>query len=165
MISFIKIGKLNISIINIAVFLFLLVALIFSVTMFCIGTEGHQRIFLFESMDKPGLFIETRTLVPYQDNQDLQADIEQYIRDLLLGPLTNRFRFVFSFGTKLESCFIRDGVLYVNVSSQALKPNETTSSIEQGVNVFKKNIVTNFPQINSVEFFINSVKAYENLFE
>lgn len=153
--------KLNLKTKEIIIFAIIIVALLISLICFFTQNRGDKRIFLFESLDKPGLFIETRYLIPFEKKQSTETDILQFAQDLLLGPTTHRFKSLFSSKTVVENLFLRDETLYVNISQDALHPDRTTSTIETGVELFKKNIMRNFPQVKKIEFFINSIPAYE----
>lgn len=155
--------KLNFKIPEIIILSIIVFALIISLICFFLQDRGHKRVFIFESMDKAGLFIETRYLIPFESNQSIETDILQYTEDLLLGPKTHRFKPLFSSKTVVDSLFLRDDTLYVNISKEALHPEKTTSTIEVGVDLFKKNILRNFPQVKQVDFFINSIHAYEQI--
>ena len=112
-------------------------------------------------MDAPGIFAEIRFIKPYTEDQSLDIDIKQFINDLLLGPTTNRFRNLFAYGTKLESCFLRDGILYVNISKEALLLDSITTPIKEAYDIFIKNILNNFSKVKEVELYINNIKAFD----
>ena len=144
---------------------FIVVAFVLSFCLYNFQTEGVRRLFYFESLDNPGLFAEVRYVVPYTEEQSIDEQVEQFANDLLLGPVVNRFKNLFAPGTRIKTCFVRDGVLYVDITEQALQPNDVTSSIKRGKEIFEKNILKNFPDIRAVDFFIDGKYAYEDYLE
>ena len=132
-----------------------------SIVAFCFQDKGTRRVFYFQNMDAPGIFAEIRFIKPYTEDQSLDIDIKQFINDLLLGPTTNRFRNLFAYGTKLESCFLRDGILYVNISKEALLLDSITTPIKEAYDIFIKNILNNFSKVKEVELYINNIKAFD----
>ncbi|WP_276781486.1 hypothetical protein, partial [Treponema succinifaciens] len=75
-----------------------------------------RQIFYFESYDSSRICTETR----YSEKKDGDEEIRAFVDDLLLGPMTNRFKFLFSPGTRTEFCFSNGKELYVGLSKQAL---------------------------------------------
>ncbi len=156
-----KIGKYNIHTQYVIAFIIIAILLTISLVMYNIKTDGQRRIFYFESLDTSGLFSEVRYLQSFSKDQSLEKDISQFINEILLGPITHRYKAVFASGTKLNSCFLRDGILYVDISAEALFPSEIESSVMTGVQIFEKNILKNFSEVNNVELFINGKAVYE----
>lgn len=152
-----KITKVNLS--TKILFLSLLIMCIFSIVMFFVQGYSHRRVYLFESLDKPGLYAENRYYpnIPYLD------DIELFVSELLLGPIGERYKHVFAPGTKLKSCFLQDNVLYIDFSSEALFPNEKVSEVREGAEIFNKNIFRNFRKIDKINIYIEGRKIFDNV--
>lgn len=152
-----KITKVNLS--TKILFFVLLIMFIFSFVMFFVQGYSHRRVYLFESLDKPGLYAENRYYpnIPYLD------DIELFVSELLLGPIGERYKHVFAPGTKLKSCFLQDNVLYIDFSSEALFPNEKVSEVREGAEIFKKNIFRNFRKIDKINIYIEGRKIFDNV--
>lgn len=152
-----KITKVNLS--TKILFLSLLIMFIFSIVTFFVQGYSHRRVYLFESLDKPGLYAENRYYpnIPYLD------DIELFVSELLLGPIGERYKHVFAPGTKLKSCFLQDNVLYIDFSSEALFPNEKVSEVREGAEIFKKNIFRNFRKIDKINIYIEGRKIFDNV--
>ena len=89
--------------------------------------------------------------------------MQQFVQELLLGPVTNGFKSLFLQETRLESCFLQGNILYINLSKEALFPDVTTSATKEAVDLLVYNIKKNFSWIESVEIYIGSNKVYENL--
>ena len=82
---------------------------------------------------------------------------------MLLGSVTNGFRSLFQQGTKIESCFVQDDILFINLSKEALFPGVTTSATKDAVDLLVFNIKKNFSWVKSVEIYIDGNKVYENV--
>jgi hypothetical protein len=84
----------------------------------------------------------------------VQGEINYFIDELLLGSGVERTKLIFSLGTKVNSCFLRDDILYFDISEDLLNIDESSYPIENGINLLKENILKNFSNINKVELFI-----------
>ena len=136
----------------------LLLIFIFSLLMFFLQGYAQRRVFLFESLDKPGLFAENR----YYPRNKYIDNVELYVSELLLGPINERYKDVFASGTKLKSCFVRDGVLYVDLSLDAHFTDKKVSNIMDGAEIFKKNIFRNFRNIDTINIYIEGRKIFDD---
>lgn len=137
--------------------------LVVSVFMFSTENRGHRRVLYFESIDGSGQYMESRRIMEYSSQQGRDIHVRQFVQELLLGPTTHGLRPLFQLGTRLESCFLQDTALFINLSQEALFSGETTSSTEDAVGLLILNIRKNFSWIESVEIYICSNKVYENV--
>ena len=110
-----------------------------------------RQIFYFESYDSSRICTETR----YSEKKDGDEEIRAFVDDLLLGPMTNRFKFLFSPGTRTEFCFSNGKELYVGLSKQALFVDSETFNMRKNVSLLRKNIVKNFTNINKIYIYID----------
>ena len=131
--------------------------LVFSMFCYIVTKDTHRRTFIFPSAEDGKYIIEYRNLT----NNPHQGDINLYIDEILLGSTVERTKWLFAPGTKVLSCFERDHVLYVNLSSDLLQMGEGVIEIREGVELLKKNILKNFSKIDSVEIFIEGKTAFE----
>ncbi|MFA6855805.1 MAG: GerMN domain-containing protein [Treponema sp.] len=116
---------------------------------------------MFESSDNGKICMEWR----YLPLKPVQGRVNMYVDELLLGPETDRFKPLFSPGTKAVSCFKRGGTLYVDLSDLLLTEAGEASAIKNGIKLFRRNILHNFENIHTVEVFVGGRPAYEdNLF-
>jgi hypothetical protein len=88
--------------------------------------------------------------------------VELYISELLLGPIGERYKLVYPRGTKLNTCFVQDKVLYVDLSAEALFTNEKVSTSRDGAEIFKKNIFRNFRNIDTINIYIDGRKIFDD---
>lgn len=127
-------------------------ALIFSVLSylhaysgFLNGKSVSERVFYFASYDDDRIFTEVRYL-PAGESRDEELRIA--VNDLVAGPMTNRYKRLFSKGAKVTFSFLRDGVYYVGLSRDALFPNDDALyDIRQNVRLLKTNVTSWFPDI------------------
>ena len=84
-----------------------------------------------------------------------------FVKELLLGPESERTKYLFSKNTRLLSCFEKDGVLYVNLSEDMLDLGGNVISFEESVKLVTKNIKQNFGGIKSVEIYVDGKSMYD----
>ena len=140
------------------VFFSLMIIFFISLTLFFLQGYGHRKVFLFESLDEEGLFAENR----YYPRNKYIDDVELYVSELLLGPIGERYKLLFPRGTKVKTCFVQNKVLYVDLSTEALFPNERVSTNREGAEIFKKNIFRNFRNIDIINIYIDGRKIFDD---
>lgn len=143
----------------------LFVIFVVSLVLFLLNVNTSRKVFVFESLDDTELHIEVRHLKNLPKNEQIAL----FIDDLLLGPVHDRYRPIFPTGTKVESIIQRGHTLYVNLSEEAILQKDTSSQTKIACDLFRKNIFTNYGNINEVVLFINGIEVYtidnsENLF-
>ena len=145
---------------NIAVFFTsLIIAGLFVFSFFCyiVTKDTCRRTFIFPSAEDGKYIIEYRNLT----EKPHQGDIALYIEEILLGSTVERTKLLFTSGTRLLSCFERNHILYVNLSSDLLEMGDGVIEIREGTELLKKNIMRNFSKIDSVEIYIEGKSAFE----
>lgn len=140
-----------------ALFLILTAAFLVSLFLYFAANFGKRYIFRFESVDKGKNAIEHRIL-PFRDRAE---EITMYVDELLLGPIAERSRPIFSPGTKAKFCFVREKTLYINLSSDLLYKTGNAGDIMDGIRLFKKNIFKTFPYVQQIELYIDGKSIYE----
>lgn len=165
-------GSIAASIISIAA---IALSLMLSITLWQKRDVGVRRLFIFEKYDsgdkekaagqegkgkKEQLAMEIR----YLAKESVQGEIAAYADDLLLGNITHGLRPLFSAGTRAVSCFLRRGVLYLDLNGALLRVSNNSSDIETGVKLLKENILRNFTDVKEVCVFIEGTEAYNNKF-
>ncbi|MCR4631844.1 MAG: GerMN domain-containing protein [Treponema sp.] len=134
-----------------------LVILIFSIIAFNIGNSKTRRMFIFPSADDGKYIIEYRNLA----NDPVQGDIQLYVDEILLGSSIERTKMLFTPGTVVQSCFLRESVLFLNLSQNLLDMGEGVIEIKDGFSLLEKNIKKNFPSVKKIEFFIEGKSVFE----
>lgn len=132
--------------------------LVFSLGAWILSRPGKKYNFRFESVDTGKVSVENRFL----PRKGYPENVLQYVDELVLGPQTERFRMLFSPGTYIISSFVRDNVLYVNLSADVLDRAGSCSEIKTGVELFKANVLNTFSKINSVEMYIDNKSIFEH---
>ena len=114
-----------------------------------LGTD--RRAFVFPVSGSAKTKKEIRYLYP----EPVHGKIRQYVDELVLGPSFYRGRPLFTPGTKVMYCFLREKTLYVVLSREAVLQSGGAPSIEWGTELLKKNIRKNFSGIKNIELFID----------
>ena len=86
---------------------------------------------MFQSAATGKICMEAR----YLPKHPVQGDVNCYVDELLLGPLTAEYRPLFTRGTRAQSCFVRDGILYVDLSDALISESDGASEIGQGMDL------------------------------
>ena len=133
-------------------FLILLTSLIF----YFVELKSYRKVFIFQCIDDDKTHFEVR----YLPKVDKEQQIKQYIDDLLLGPINDRYRPLFPAGTKINSCFVRDKKLYIDLSEEALLQEGISSETKIAVELLKLNITKNFNGIDDVILFMMGQEVY-----
>jgi hypothetical protein len=144
---------------GITVVFFVILSFVVSFFLYEINNKGTRRVIVFESKTNPKeLSYEVRFL-----KKPLNKDaVNQYVDELLLGPISPQGRLLFPLGTKVRSCFVEGNVLYLDLSEDALQifPTEASDSVT-AIKILKKNLFTNFKNVDIINVFImgNRVEA------
>jgi hypothetical protein len=69
---------------------------------------------------------------------------------------------IFTQGTTIRSCFLRDGILYLDLSAELLKSSSNTILISEAFELLEKNIKVNFNSVKELEIFVDGKYALEN---
>ena len=133
-------------------FLIFLISLIF----YLIEIKSTRRVFIFQSLDDDENHIEIR----YLPKVEKEKRLRQYIDDLILGPIHDRYKPLFQNGTKVNFCFVRDNVLYLDLSEEALLQQGISSDTIDAVELLKLNITKNFRSIDNVILFMMGQEVY-----
>ena len=91
----------------------------------------------------------------------VHGKIRNYIDELLVGPLSEHCCSVFAKGTKVLSCFQRDQTLFVNLSPELLASDAENTDFKAQIELFKMNVMHNFPEIKKIELFIDGKVPFE----
>ena len=101
----------------------------------------HRAVFYFPSMDTDKLCTEVR----YLPDDPIQGELSFYVDELLLGPMTNRYKFLFSLG----------------LSKDALFKSKDSVDIKTGIKLLRVNIVKQFTEIKTVLVYIDGKSVFE----
>lgn len=136
----------------------LVLALVFSLIMYCVNRAGDRRLFYFYSADTKSVATEARFI----NSNPTQGKVNAFIDDLLLGPMTNRYQSIFAKGTTVEFCRQEGDTLYVGLSSEALLEVSGVLPLKERVDLFRFNIVNNFTKINTVLIYVDGKSVWND---
>ena len=102
------------------------------------------------------MIVEYRNL----DKNPVQGEVQYFIDEILLGSQLERTKKIFTFGTKVLSCFQRDEQLYLDLSADLLQMGDNVIDIKEGFDILKLNITKNFSDIKKINFFVDGKYAY-----
>lgn len=140
-----------VSFLCIGVFFVSLVASVF----FYFRDGKTRKLFFFPSYDNKNLCAEVR----YLPKNPIQGSEKLFVEEILLGPMTNRYKRIFPRGTELNYCFLKNDILYIGLGSEVLSGVEGMS-IKESVDFLKINIVKNFTFINKIDVSIDGKSVY-----
>lgn len=141
-----------------AISMMLIASLLASLICFYVKNSGKRRVFIFPSADNGKYILEYR----YLPEKPVQGDINLYVDEILLGSGVERTKMLFTPGTKAESCFLRNGTLYVNLTADLLAMGNGVVDIKDGIDLLKENIQNNFHKVKKVEVFVDGKYAFES---
>ena len=133
----------------------LIIILVVSLFFFFWKKNTVRRMFIFPSVSGE-LIIEYRNL----DKNPVQGEVQYFIDEILLGSQLERTKKIFTFGTKVLSCFQRDEQLYLDLSADLLQMGDNVIDIKEGFDFLKLNITKNFSNIKKINFFVDGKYAY-----
>ena len=120
--------------------------------------DRNRSVMYFTSFGTDDVCTEVRYLPV---NQDIDP-VVQFVEELVLGPMTNRYKNLFASGTRVEFCTVENGKCYVGLSREALYPTREASDIQTGIELLKVNIVKRFTEISTVLVYIDGRSVYGN---
>ncbi len=125
--------------------------LLVSLALYIIFNPGTKVIYLFESLDSETLHSEIR----YIPRNTVQGELHFFVDELLLGPISNRYKPLFANGTRALSCFLgENGTLYINLNENALFEGNESSKTLFAVELLKKNVLKNYKYVDNIDVFI-----------
>jgi hypothetical protein len=152
---------------------FFLLALLFLaiaalIEFFTLGLA--RRTFMFYNIDSGVVIVENR-LLPVSKGDILasngshrssprELDIIRYVEEALLGPVSSNTMPLFPRETRLRSLLYRNGVVYLDLSEEAVLPPPEGGEVFMNMKTLYAGIRRNFPFVREVRFFIAGRAAY-----
>ena len=133
----------------------LIIILVVSLFFFFWKKNTVRRMFIFPSVSGE-LIIEYRNL----DKNPVQGEVQYFIDEILLGSQLERTKKLFTYGTKVLSCFQREEQLYLDLSADLLQMGDNVIDIKEGFDILRLNITKNFSDIKTINFFVDGKYAY-----
>lgn len=141
------------------IFSFLLIAAVFAVVVYTsvLGNNRRRYVLFF----KNSLNSKIETEIRYLPVQNIKSEEQAFMEDLMLGPVNHdHYRFAEP-GTELRSCFLRNGVLYIDFPGKVMDAFTPDFGADDLALLLRKNIFTNFKNIDKVSVYINGKEIYE----
>jgi spore germination protein GerM len=129
-------------------------------------------VFAFIDMGRAGLSRRTFEFFAYDDHRSVAEarmlhtmsseadDIEAYIKELILGPVSVDFAPLLTKGTQLRSFIYRDGVVYADFTREAALQVEGGRSLFDGFLALNQGIRRNFEGVSDVKLFVNGNEVF-----
>ena len=133
----------------------LIIILVVSLFFFFWKKNTVRRMFIFPSVSGE-LIIEYRNL----DKNPVQGEVQYFIDEVLLGSQLERTKKLFTYGTKVLSCFQREEQLYLDLSADLLQMGDNVIDIKEGFDILRLNITKNFSDIQKINFLVDGKYAY-----
>ena len=134
-----------------------LILLIFSVGFYAKKSYGKKYVFKFPCVDEGKYLLETRYL---KENPNKEP-VAYFADELVLGSGLERTKYLFTPRTKVNSCYERNKIVYIDLSSDIIYMGHNVISIKEGIDLLKDNIKNNFPHIEDVQVFVDGKYAFE----
>ena len=133
------------------------VFLIISTAFYAAKKYGQKYTFMFPSVDEGKYVLETRYL---KENPNKEP-VAYFADELVLGSGLERTKYLFTPGTKINSCFERNRVVYIDLSADIIYMGHNVVQIKDGIDLLKQNIMKNFTNIEQVQVFVDGKYAFE----
>jgi thiamine pyrophosphate-dependent acetolactate synthase large subunit-like protein len=129
-----------------------------------------RRTLMFYDIDSGVVIVENR-LLPVSRGDILasygnrkssprELDITRYVEEALLGPVSSNSMPLFPREARLSSLLYRNGVVYLDLSEEAVLPPPEGGEVFLNMKTLYAGIRRNFPFIREVRFFIAGKAAY-----
>ena len=134
-----------------------LICLIVSLSLHIKKDYGKKYVFIFPCVDEGKYVLETRYL---KENPN-KEQVAYFADELVLGSGLERTKYLFTPGTKINSCYERNKIVYIDLSSDIIYMGHNVIPIRDGIDLLKENIKKNFGHIEDVQVFVDGKYAFE----
>ena len=119
---------------------------------------GERYVFYYPALNNASIKKEIRYL---KSKEKKEGKIALFISEYILGPTKPQLSGVFDKHTQIISCILRDKTLYISLSGHALEPLFKEIDYLEAKNLFKKNVCTNFKNIDKIYMYIDGIRVFE----
>ncbi len=144
-------------VVQICAFLVCMAVLLFLAVSSFAGPPVRRSVLFFEDAKNGAVRTEIR-YIPRVHGRD--ARLGRYVGELLLGSMHPDYAPIFNPGVRLERCFARGNEAYVELSSEALVPGPGVTESGKAVELFKKNVCTNFRNVDRIYLYVGGTEVY-----
>jgi hypothetical protein len=120
-----------------------------------------RRTFVFYTISDGTMTVEDRML---KRSPSPELDITRYVEEALLGPVSPDSLPLLSRETRLRTLLYRDGVVYADLSADAVLPPLEGGEVLSSLKTLYNGIRRNFSFVKDVRFFIAGKAAYAEEF-
>jgi hypothetical protein len=120
-----------------------------------------RRTFVFYAIGDGTMTVEDRML---KRSPSPELDITRYVEEALLGPVSPDSLPLFPRETRLRTLLYRDGVVYADLSADAVLPPLEGGEVLGSLKTLYNGIRRNFSFVKDVRFFIAGKAAYAEQF-
>jgi len=124
------------------------------------GTSRRTFVFFSNIGDYP--LVEDRML---RLSGDRETDIRRYVNQVLLGPADPRSTPLFPRETRLSSFMFRDGVVFVDLTEDALFPVDMEIGTFRSFLILNEGIRRNFSHVSDARLFIGGNAVFFEEFQ
>ena len=121
------------------------------------GPPVRRSVFFFEDAKNGAIRTEIR-YIPRVHGRD--ARLGRYVGELLLGSMNPDYAPLFNPGVRLERCFARGHEAYIELSPESLVPGGGVTESKKAVELFKKNVCTNFRNVARIYLYVDGTEVY-----
>jgi hypothetical protein len=120
-----------------------------------------RRTFVFYTVNDGIIAVEDRML---KRSKSREGDIIRYTEETLLGPVAPDLLPLFQRETRLKSLLYRNGVVFVDFSTDASLPPLEGGSAVDNFRTFYAGILRNFSYVKDIRFFIDGKAVFAEEF-
>jgi len=91
------------------------------------------------------------------------ARLSLYVNELVLGPVNPLYTPLFAPRVRVLRCFVRDHAAYIDLSAEALEAGGGTLFSAKEAELFKKNVFTNFGNVDKMYLYIDGIEVYSEI--
>ncbi len=139
------------------IFGILLLGTILAVFFINANSEYNRFVLFFKNSITKEIETEIR-YIPEQNIKDIDV---AFCEELILGPVNHQNYEFLQRGGKVNACFVKNGVLYMDLPETFLKVINEDFTNDEIAYLLEKNIFTNCKHINSAFISVNGRKIYE----
>ncbi len=136
----------------------LLLIFVISACFYAFHFKGSRYSFEYYVSGTKNVVFETRSVASIKG----VSKVTSYVDEYLLGPTVQRARPVFPLESRVLFCFERQGILFLNLSEDAILDLSPDVNLFENYKLLEKNVISNFPHIKKIELFIDGKSVFSD---
>ncbi|AIN94490.1 GerMN domain-containing protein [Treponema putidum] len=138
-----------------------LLLVIIIITLFTsVLNKKHDRYVLFFKNSITGKIETEIRYVPVQNIVEPEA---AFFEELMLGPINHYCYAFIPEGSKIGSCFVKEGILYADLPAAFIEGIKKDFDSDENKRLLQKNIFTNCKTLKAANIFVEGTHIYELL--